>query len=403
MFANLFPTLSRPAFAALACLAASACSAQDFNAAPPNARGQTPAFAAQTRAPVLDAGQSLTRELIAGGLRNPWGMDQLPDGRWIVTERGGGLRLIDGDGAVSEPITGLPKVDARGQGGLLDVVVRDDFDQTRRLWWSYSEPRGGDRNGLSVATGVLSADDGSLDEVKVIFRQMPAWASTLHYGSRLVFDREGALFVTTGERSLPEPRRLAQDVGTHLGKVLRIAPGGGAATGNPDISGALPEIWSWGHRNIQSAALAPDGALWTVEHGPRGGDELNRPAPGANHGWPEVTYGVEYSRGTVGEGLTTREDVAQPVYYWDPVIAPSGMVFYEGALFPDWQGDVLIGALAGRALVRLQLHGGEVRGEARYLQGSDRVRDVDVAREDGAVMILVDGSDGALVRVTPGR
>ncbi|MCB9929006.1 MAG: PQQ-dependent sugar dehydrogenase [Alphaproteobacteria bacterium] len=381
-------------------LAPLAGSAQNFNAAPPNAPDQRPAFAGQTRAPIVDAGVNLTREVIATGLEHPWGMDQLSDGRWLVTERPGRMRLVSPDGHVSAAIAGLPDVDARGQGGLLDVVVADDFAATRRVWWSYAEPRGHGTNATAVATGFLSADGRTMTEVRAIFHQQPAWNSTLHFGSRLVFDRDGALFVTTGERSRPEPRRLAQDVSTHLGKVLRIEPMGGAAAGNPRIAGGQPEIWAWGFRNIQAAALGPDGALWTVEHGPRGGDELNRPEPGRNYGWPIVTYGEDYSGAPIGQGLTAAAGMEQPLYYWDPVIAPSGMAFYDGRLFPGWCGSVLIGGLASRALVRLELDGTRVTGEARYLQGEARVRDVDVAR-DGAVMILTDSGNGALIRLTP--
>ncbi|MDO6587222.1 PQQ-dependent sugar dehydrogenase [Salipiger sp. 1_MG-2023] len=373
--------------------------AQDFNAAPPNAPDQRPAFAGQTRAPVIDDDTALRSTVIASGLRNPWGMDQLPDGRWLVTERIGRLRLITPEGKVST-VRGLPEVDDRRQGGLLDVAVAPDFAQTRRVWWSYAEPRGGGRNGTSVATGVLSDDEAQMQNVRVIFRQQPAWDSTAHFGSRLVFDWQGALFVTTGDRSLPEPRALAQDVTTHLGKVLRISPAGGAASGIPSIPGAQPEIWSLGHRNLQAATLGPDGALWTVEHGPRGGDELNRPEAGKNYGWPVITYGEDYSGDPIGAGLTSKPGLEQPLYYWDPVIAPSGMVFYDGALFPNWQGSLLIGALAGQALVRLELDGRTVSGEARYLQGQGRVRDVDVA-SDGAVMMLTDARNGSLIRLVP--
>lgn len=377
--------------------------AQDFNAQPPNAPQQRPAFVGQTRAPVIADQVRLNTTVVAQGLVNPWGMAQLPDGRWLVTERPGRLRIIDTDGRISAPVRGLPAVDARGQGGLLDVVIREDFATTRRVWWSYAEPRGNGTNGTAVATGVLAGDGTAMSDVRVIFHQQPAWQSTLHFGSRLVFDRSGALFVTTGERSASEPRKLAQDVGTHLGKVLRIDPdAGGAAPGNPVIDGALPEIWSWGHRNLQSAALGPDGTLWTVEHGPRGGDELNRPQPGRNYGWPVITYGVEYSGGAVGTGQTARDGMEQPVYYWDPVIAPSGMAFYQGDMFPAWRGSVLIGGLGDKSLVRLVLDGERVTGEARYLEGKWRIRDVDVAR-DGAVMLLTDAQDGALVRVTPAR
>ena len=381
---------------------AGAVKAQDFNAEPPNASDQQPAFEGQTRAPVIADAIELETTVIADGLVNPWGMVQLPDGSWLVTERPGRLRMIGTDGSVSQPIQGLPEVDEGGQGGLLDVVVRDDFEQTRRVWWSYAEPRGNEGNATAVATGVLSLDGAELTDVRVIFRQQPAWFSAYHFGSRLVFDAGGALFVTTGERSNPEPRRLAQDVGTHLGKVLRIDPDGGPAEGNPTIAGGMPEIWSYGHRNLQSAAIGPDGALWTVEHGPRGGDELNRPEPGRNYGWPVITYGLDYSGRAIGEGLTAQEGMEQPIYYWDPVIAPSGMAFYDGDMFPDWRGNVLIGGLVGQALVRLTLDDGRVTGEARYLQGLGRIRDVDVAR-DGSIILLTDAQDGALIRVTPAQ
>jgi len=374
--------------------------AQDFNAAPPNAPHQRPAFEGQTRAPAIDEPRELVARVVAGGLAHPWGMDQLPDGSWLVTERPGRLRLILADGTVSEPIGGLPPVDGRGQGGLLDVLVRDDFAQTRRIWWSYAEPRGEGRNATAVASGVLAEDNSALNDVRVVLRQNPAWASTAHFGSRLVFDSDGMLFVTTGDRSLPEPRLLAQDVGTHIGKVLRIDPEGGAAKGNPVIAGGQPEIWSYGHRNLQSAALGADGALWTAEHGPQGGDELNRSQAGLNYGWPVITYGQDYDGSPIGAGITAQEGMEQPIYYWDPVIAPGGMVFYDGALFPDWQGDLLIGGLAGQALVRLTLDGGRVTGEARYLQGQGRIRDVDVA-QDGAIMILTDAANGALIRLVP--
>ncbi|PZR89303.1 MAG: glucose dehydrogenase [Stutzerimonas stutzeri] len=391
----------RASFALLAtfCLSGTAMG-QDFNAAPPNALDQRPAFDGQTRAPHFDDRVELDAQLIADGLVHPWGLDQLPDGSWLVTERPGRLRLISVDGTVSDPIAGLPEVDARGQGGLLDVVVRDDFAETRRVWWSYAEPRGNGENATAVATGVLSEDGSELTDVRVIFQQNPARASSAHFGSRLVFDQEGMLFVTTGDRY--QARALAQDVDTHIGKVLRIDPEGGPAEGNPNIDGGQPEIWSYGHRNLQSAALAPDGALWTGEHGPRGGDELNQPQAGMNYGWPVITYGLDYSGAPIGDGLTAQDGMEQPVYYWDPVIAPGGMTFYEGVLFPEWQGDLLIGGLASQALVRLSLADGRVTGEARYLQGQGRIRDVDVAR-DGAIVILTDAENGALLRLTPAK
>lgn len=380
---------------------AGAALAQDFNDAPPNAQGQSPAFENQTRAPVLPD-MALQQQVIAEGLEHPWGMAQLPDGSWLVTERPGRLRLIGTDGSVSDPIAGLPEVDNRDQGGLLDVAVAGDFSATRQIWLSFSQPREGGRTATAVATGSLSADGSAIEDAEVIWQQEPAWDSTKHYGSRLVFDGQGGLFVTTGERSVDDARVHAQNVATTLGKVVRIDPQSGAPMGQPGVEGALPEIWSWGHRNIQGADMGPDGALWTVEHGPRGGDELNRPQPGRNYGWPRVTYGVEYSGEPVGDGVTQMEGTEQPVYYWDPVIAPGGMSFYDGAMFPDWQGDLLIGGLQAGALVRLELSDGRVTGEARHLQGIGRVRDVEVA-EDGSIMLLTDQDEGALVRITPGQ
>ncbi len=381
---------------------AQAANAQSFNAAPPNATTLKPAFAEQTRAPEITEDLTLAREVIVSGLRQPWGLDQLPNGSWIVTERVGRMRIVSPQGDLSAPIRGLPEVDARRQGGLLDVLTAPDFATTRRVWWSYAEPRGGGRTGTSVATGLLSADNREMTQVQVIFQQMPGWASTAHYGSRLVWGADGSLFVTTGERSVPEARVLAQDVTTHIGKILRIDPMGGATPGNPRIQNAQPEIWSWGHRNVQAAALGPDGDLWAIEHGPRGGDELNHILPGRNYGWPVITYGEEYSGSPIGEGRTKAPNMEQPVYYWDPVIAPSGMAFYDGALFPEWQGSILVGGLASQALVRLTLDKGRVTGEARYLQGKARVRDVDVA-QDGSVMILTDARNGALIRLTPAK
>lgn len=397
------PTLRRLRFgvAALAMGAGLPAMAQDFNAAPPNAPEQQPAFEGQTRAPVIAEDITLKQEVLVEGLDRAWGMAPLPDGTWLITERPGNLRIYNpADGSLSDPVAGLPEVSFTRQGGLLDVAVRDDFAETRRVWLSFAEPRGEGTDSTSVATGRLSDDGTTLEDMRVIFQQNPAWESELHYGSRLVFDNEGMLFVTTGERSNPEPRMLAQDVTTHLGKVLRLNPDGGAAEGNPGIEGGQPEIWSYGHRNMQGATLGPDGALWTVEHGARGGDEINRPDPGVNYGWPLATYGIEYGGDPIGDGETMQDGMQQPLYYWDPVIAPSGLTFYEGEMFPDWNGSLLIGGLAGQALVRVTLDGTSVTGEQRYLQGEYRIRDVDIA-PDGAVLVLTDGEDGKLIRLTP--
>lgn len=381
-----------------AALLTGAASAQDFNAAPPNGAGQEPAFEGQTRAPVLPD-MALSQTVVAEGLDHPWGMVELPEGTWLVTEKSGNLRLIGPDG-MSDPIAGVPEVDTRKQGGLLDVAIADDFAETRRVWLSFAQTRDGGKTATAVATGTLSADGTALEGAKVIWQQEPAWDSTLHYGSRLVFDGDGALFVTTGERSVEDARGLSQNVTTTLGKVVRIDPISGEPKGDPGVAEALPEIWSWGHRNIQGATIGPDGALWTIEHGPNGGDELNRPQAGKNYGWPLVTYGVEYSGGPVGDGLTQMDGTEQPLYYWDPVIAPGDMTFYDGDMFADWQGDLLIGGLKSEALVRLEISDGRVTGESRLVQGVGRVRDVAVAR-DGSVMILTDEDNGQLIRLTP--
>ncbi len=373
----------------------------DFNDYPPEAKGQSPAFANQTRAPVMPGALRLSRTPLAEGLQAPWGMDSLPDGGLLITERGGALRIYR-DGKLSEPITsGLPEVDADGQGGLLDVAVAPDFEQTRQIWFSFSEPRGQDGNATAVGTGRLSVDGTALEDMRVIFQQEPPHGTPMHFGSRLVFDRQGQLYVTTGERNLPpEEPDGAQALDNDLGKVLRIDPAtGAAAAGNPfTAEQARPEIWSYGHRNIQAAALDPQGRLWTVEHGPKGGDELNMPEAGRNYGWPVITYGVQYDDNPIGAGITAKDGMEQPVYYWDPVIAPSGMLFYEGAMFPEWQGDILIGGLRAESVVRLKLEGDRVAGEQRLVQGIGRVRDIEVA-PDGALLVLIDGDPGSLIRL----
>ena len=385
-----------PGSAAVAVLVAGCAVAQDFNAAAPNSPEQRPAFAGQTRAPVLADAVMLDTTEIVRGLEHPWGMARLPDGAWLVTERPGRLRMVGADGALSDPIGGLPAIDAGGQGGLLDVIVGPGFASDRRLWISYAAPApGGNQTG--VATATLSADGRTLENLREIFRQAPAYDGDKHFGSRLVLDGTGGLFVTLGERSDTPIRDTAQQDDNHLGKIVRIDPLTGAAMG---AGLGLPETWAKGFRNVQAAALDGQGQLWTIEHGPRGGDELNRVEAGRNYGWPVITYGEDYSGRPINEGITARDGMEQPVYYWDPVIAPSGMVFYDGAMFPDWSGDILTGGLRDQSLVRLRLADGRVAGEARYLKGIGRVRDVEVAA-DGAIMILTDAADGAMIRVTP--
>ncbi|MGE0597267.1 MAG: PQQ-dependent sugar dehydrogenase [Hyphomonadaceae bacterium] len=362
----------------------------------------TPAFDGQTRAPEQRSGVTLAVEEIAAGLDEPWSIAFLPDGRALVTEREGRLRVVSRNGAVSEPVAGTPRVDARNQGGLLDVVLSPNFVQDRTLFLTFAEPRGGGANSTSVARGVLNADATSLDNVRVIFQQNPAWQSTGHYGSRIVFDREGLMFVTFGDRQGDDSRESAQDLGTHIGKVVRINTDGSAADGNPFAgrAGALPEIWSYGHRNVQGAALHPEtGDLWTVEHGPRGGDEINITRAGLNYGWPVISYGIEYRGAPVLGGISAQEGMEQPLYYWDPVIAPGDMDFYRGELFP-WRGDLLVAGLRAPSIVRLEIEGERVVGEERLLTDQGRVRDIEEAA-DGALWVITDEDNGRVLRVTP--
>lgn len=385
--------------AAAACLLAGQGWAQGFNDRAPNGAGQTPAFQNQTRAPALSGIPRLREQVFASGLENPWGMAQLPDGSWLVTERAGRLRLVSAEGALSDPIAGVPEVDAKVQGGLLDVAVADDFARTRNLWLAFSLPDVEYRSTTAVARARLSDDGRALQDVEVIWKQSPSLVSSIHYGARLVFDHEGGLFVTTGERGLYTDSTMVQEVSNTVGKVVRINPRTGAPMGRPGVPDAMPEIWSWGHRNPQGAALAPDGSLWASEHGPRGGDEVNRVEAGKNYGWPLVTYGVDYGMEPVGEGLTRLEGTEQPVYYWDPVIAATGMVFYSGQMFPEFEGDLLVGGLQSRSISLLRIENNRVAAEARLVPGPARIRDVDVA-QDGAIMILTDEDDGAMIRIS---
>ena len=340
-------------------------------------------------------------ETVARNLQNPWGLAFLPDGRMLVTERPGRLRIADADGSLSEPLQGVPRVAARGQGGLLDVALDPNFAQNRLVYLSFAEDRGEGRAGTSVARGRLSQNGTALEAVQVIFRQEPTHTGNNHWGSRLVFDRDGNLFVTLGDRF--DLRNQAQNPANHLGKIVRIKSDGGAAPNNPFLNreDAKPEIWSLGHRNLQSAALHPTtGELWTVEHGARGGDEVNIPQKGKNYGWPIISYGVDYSGAKIGEG-TKKSGLEQPVYYWDPSIAPSGMAFYTGDKFPAWRGSILVGALAGKLVSRLETNGNRVTGEERMLQNlGERIRDVRQG-PDGFVYVLTDSRNGRILRVKP--
>jgi glucose/arabinose dehydrogenase len=360
------------------------------------------AAAEQTRAAAQWTKQGFKVETFAKGLAYPWGMAFLPDGRVLVTERPGRMRLIAKDGRVSAPLKGVPEVAAGGQGGLLDVALSPDFTSSKTIFISYAEPRQTGGSATSVARARLEMDDdsGRLDDVKVIFRQQPATFGSMHFGSRLAFARDGNLFVTLGERG---QRDKAQALGTHYGKVVRIRPDGSLPPDNPfvDKAGVQPEVWSWGHRNPQAAAIHPvTGKLWIVEHGARGGDEVNIPLAGRNYGWPAITYGRDYSGLKIGEG-TAKAGMEQPVYYWDPSIAPSGMAFYTGGLFPGWKGNLFVGALRGQTLHRLVLDGERVVGEEVLLRDlGERIRDVR-SGPDGAVWLLTDSPGGRVLRLVP--
>ncbi|ALJ00154.1 PQQ-dependent sugar dehydrogenase [Rufibacter tibetensis] len=367
-----------------------------------NAPDQKPAFAGQTRACGITTSAKLNVTVLARGLEKPWAVEPLPDGSLLVTEKPGRLLIVSSTGDKGQPITGLPAVDARGQGGLLDVALSPNFASDRTIFWSFSEPRTGG-NGTSVARGVLSADRRSLEQVRVIFRALPTYNGTLHYGSRLAFGPDNMLYVTLGERSDLEIRPQAQQMNSHMGKIVRITTDGAPAPGNPFTgqAGTLPEIWSVGHRNVQAAAFDPAGKLWVVEMGPRGGDELNLIEKGKNYGWPLVTYGVEYSGSPVPNSVTAKEGFEQPVYYWDPVIAPSGAQFYTGTAFPEWQGNLFVGGMKDQRLVRLKIENGKVTGEEHLLkERGQRIRDVRQG-PDGALYIVTDQSNGELWKITP--
>lgn len=334
---------------------------------------------------------------VAQGLEHPWGLAFLPDGRMLVTERPGRLRIVGPGGRLSERLTGVPDVYAAGQGGLLDVALSPDFARDRLVYLAFSEPGNG---GASTAVARGRLGERGLDDTRVIWRQQPKVRGPNHWGSRIVFRPDGTMFVTLGDRFGHRDR--AQDLSTTIGKLVRIRPDGSIPPDNPFVGrdGALPEIWSYGHRNVQGAALDARGELWTAEHGARGGDELNTPQPGRNYGWPVITYGVDYSGARIGVG-TARPGMEQPVYYWDPVIAPSGMAFYTGDAFPDWRGDFLIGSLNPGGLVRVKVEEGRVVREDRYLQDIGRVRDVRQG-PDGLVYLLIDSPRGRIVRLEPG-
>lgn len=373
---------------------------------PPNAKGQHPAFPGQTRAPALTTNTAFQVQTIAQGLDHPWGEAFLPDGRMLLTERVGRLRIVTRGGVLSPPASGVPRVVTGEQAGLFGLALDPAFARNGLIYFAYMEPRAGGRCGLSVARAKLTEAGGraALSGLAVIFRAEPAMNSLANIGGRPVFASDGTLFVTVGDRFVPAGQRDAQRLDSDLGKVIRINPDGSAPKDNPFASqpGAKPEIWSYGHRNPESAAINPwTHQLWIVEHGPRGGDEVNIPRPGKNYGWPVITYGEDYSGLPVGAGITAHAGMEQPIYYWDPVIAPSGMAFYDANLFPAWKGSLFVGGLASTHLARLTLNGDRVVGEEWLLQDlGERIRDV-VVGPDGALYVLTDDSNGRVLRLAP--
>jgi aldose sugar dehydrogenase len=372
-----------------------------------NAPTQRPAFPGQTDAPLRTSNVAFEVITVAKGLDSPWGLAFLPDGRMLVTEQPGRLRLVSPDGLVL-PVAGLPShIDAGGQGGLLDVALDPDFASNRRIYWSFSEQRPNGANNTAVARGTLLHDAmPRVEQVEVIYHQDPSLRSGAHFGGRLVFGRDGTLFITQGERSIIDGRMQAQRLDGLLGKIVRINRDGSIPKDNPFVgrAGARPEIWSLGHRNVEGATLHPaTGELWEVEHGTRGGDEINIARKGKDYGWPTIAYGIEYSGGQITGGIQTKDGMEQPLYYWDPVIAPSGMAFYTGNLFPAWKNNLFIGGLASQALVRLTIDGERVVDEERLLtdmRPRERIRDV-VQGPEGALYLLTDNSDGRVLKIVP--
>jgi glucose/arabinose dehydrogenase len=357
----------------------------------------TTAFAAAPSSPQPQhEPDPFTLTTIAKGLQNPWGLALLPDGRYLVTERPGRLRLVAKDGTLSEPLGGVPEVLARGQGGLLDITLSPKFSEDKLVYFSFAEPGEG---GAGTAVGRGKLGEKALENVEVIWRQTPKVNSPNHWGSRIVFRPDGTLYVTLGDRFNQRP--LVNDLSTTIGKVVRINSDGSIPKDNPFVgkAGVKGEIWSAGHRSVQAATLDPKtNQLWTVEHGARGGDELNHPEAGKNYGWPTITYGIDYNGSKIGEG-TEKEGLEQPVYYWDPVIAPSGAVFYTGDAFPDWKGDFFVGSMQPGGLVRLKIENGKVTKETRYIGNpKQRVRDIQQGT-DGLLYIITDSPQGQIIRL----
>jgi glucose/arabinose dehydrogenase len=358
-----------------------------------------PAFEGQTRIAGVKTTTAFEFSIMDSTLSRPWGIAALPDGRFLITEREGTMRIVPATGTKGEPLNGIPKVSSEGQGGLLGICLDPAFDQNRIVYWAFSEPLPAG-NLTSVAKGKLSVDEKGMEGVKVIYRATPAYKGTLHYGGRVLFSKEGHLFVSTGERSDVETRAQAQDINSGLGKIIRITTDGKPVAGNPfeGKPNARPEVYSYGHRNVQGIAFHPvTGDLWETEFGPRGGDELNRVEPGKNYGWPVITYGIEYSGPKIGDAIQQKEGMEQPVYYWDPVISPSGITFYTSDVIPEWKNNLFISCLSGMHICRVVIENNKVVGEERLLANEEqRFRDITQGK-DGALYAVTD--QGRLYRI----
>ena len=389
--------------------AANIAAAQGVDPRPPNNPEQKPALPGQTDAPETKSNVAFDVVTVAEGLQTPWSLAFLPGGKMLVTERPGRLRVVSADGTLSAAVAGMPAVFSRGQGGLLDVVLDPAFAKTNLIYWSFSEPQADGTNNTAVARGkfVDEATAPRVDAVQVIYHQRPSLNSPLHFGSRLVFGRDGTLFITQGERSIIPGRMQAQKMDSGLGKIVRINADGSIPKDNPFVGkeGVLPEIWSFGHRNVQAATLHPTtGELWESEYGARGGDEVNIARKGKDYGWPTIAYGIEYRGGPITGGLTQQAGMEQPLYYWDPIIGPSGMIFYTGTLFPAWKGNLFIGGHGTSDLVRLVIEGEKVVGEERLLKDlqpkPERIRDVRQG-PDGAIYMVTDSATGRIIKLVP--
>jgi glucose/arabinose dehydrogenase len=360
---------------------------------PPNTNYK-PAFAGQTRIGGVKTTTPYEAKVITSALKRPWGIATLPDGRFLITEKGGTMRIVTSTGKLSDNISGIPPVNAAGQGGLLGLAIDPEFANNRMVYWAFSEntPQG---NLTAVAKGALSADERRMDNVTVIYRATPAYKGTLHYGSRILIDKSGNLIVSTGERSDLVTRPQSQDLNSALGKIIRITKDGQPASDNPlrGRAGARPELYSYGHRNVQGLAFHPEtGDLWENEFGPRGGDELNLIQPGRNYGWPTISYGLEYSGEKIGNGITRQEGMEQPVYYWDPVLSPSGMTFYNSDKMSEWKHNLFITGLNSNHIARLVINNNKVVGEERLLSSEgQRFRDITQGRDDALYAITDEG------------